>query len=82
MVFKVCIKCDQVIEDQNDQVDYDVFADYFKLDRDGMISGTVSKPIIVHFHLKCFKEFKKENKKKHLRFAEEIGERRLIIKES
>lgn len=47
MVFKVCIKCDDVIEDQNDQVDYDVFADYFKRDRDDMIYDTVSKPTVV-----------------------------------
>ena len=82
MVFKVCIKCDEVIEKKDDQVDYDVLADFYKRDSDGMIYDQVPKPTTVYFHLKCFKEFKKQDKKKRLMFAEDIGKRRLTIKES
>ena len=80
MVRKVYIRCDEVIEPE-DQVDYDVFASYFKRDRDGMIFDQVAKPVVVYFHLKCFKQYKKDEKKKDLIFTEVVGGKRLIIKE-
>lgn len=82
MVLKVCIKCDEIIKNKDEQVDYDVLAEFYKRDSNGDIYDQVPKPTTVYFHLKCFREFKKQDKKKHYRFAEGIGKRRLIIQES
>lgn len=80
MVLKVCIVCDELIENKEDQVNYDVFASFHKYDRDGLICDMVDKRIIVSFHKKCFKKYKKDEEKFGLYFTQEVGAKRIVIK--
>ena len=82
MVLKVCILCDELIEKKDDQVDYDILASFYKYDSGGDICGQSDKPTKVHFHKKCFKRYKKEEKKQRLYFSQEIGHKRIAILQS
>jgi len=75
----VCIVCDELIEKKDDQVDYDIIASFFKYDISGNIFGDVDKPTKVHFHKKCFKKYKKEEKKQPLHFTQTIGHKRIVL---
>jgi len=79
MVLKVCILCDDLIENKDDQVDYDILASFYKYDSGGGICGQSDKPTKVHFHKKCFKRYKKEEKKQPLYFAQPINGKRITI---
>jgi len=52
MVLKVCIVCDELIENKEEQVDYDVFASFYKYDRSGSIYDQVDKHLVTSFHKK------------------------------
>jgi len=79
MVFKVCIVCDELIEKKNDQVDYDVFASFYKYDRDGSIFGQSDKHLVTSFHKKCFLKYKRAEKKQDLYFTQTVGGKRIVI---
>ena len=78
MVLKVCILCDELIENKDDQVDYDILASFYKYDNGG-ICGESDKPTKVHFHKKCFKRYKNEEKKQRLYFTQVVGGKRIAI---
>ena len=78
MAYKVCIVCDEVIQPK-EHVDYDVIASFYKYDSGGQICGMTDKPTKVYFHLKCFKNYKKHEKKNDLTFTQAIGAKRIII---
>ena len=79
MVLKVCILCDELIEKKDDQVDYDILASFYKYDSEGGICGQSDKPTKIHFHKKCFKRFKEEEKKQRLYFTQIVGGKRIAI---
>jgi hypothetical protein len=79
MVYKVCIKCDKIIE-QKEQVDYDVFASFFHHGRDGSIDGETKRLINIYFHKKCFQDFKKKTKDKDVWFTQDTMSNRIIVK--
>ena len=79
MVLKVCILCDELIEKKVDQVNYDILASFYKYDSGGMICGQSDKPTKVHFHKKCFKMYKNEEKKQRLYFTQMVGGKRIAI---
>ena len=79
MVLKVCIVCDELIDNKDDQVDYGVFASFYKYDRYGSIFGQSDKHIVVSFHKKCFSKYKKAEKKQDLYFTQTVGAKRIVI---
>ena len=79
MVFKVCIVCDELIDNKDDQVDYDVFASFYKYDRDGSIFGQSDKHLVTSFHKKCFLKYKKAEKKQDLYFTQTTLRKRIVI---